>query len=76
MKYVFIMLFVFSSLAFAQVNEDAVAEPEPMADVKGTFVQPTPAQKARVHAAAKKVKKTKLKAKAAKKTKKTKKSAK
>lgn len=76
MKLVFITLFVFSSLAFAQVNEDVVAapeSPEPMADVKGTYVKPTPVQKARVKAAAKKAKKKKLKAKGAIKTKKTKK---
>ncbi len=76
MKFVFIMLFVFSSLSFAQAPEDAVTapeSPEPMADVQGTYVKPTPVQKARVHAAAKKAKKKKLKAKAVKKTKKTKK---
>lgn len=79
MKYVFIMLFMFSTLAFAQAPEDVVTapeSPEPMADVKGTYAPPTPAQKARVHAAAKKAKKKKLKAKAVKKTKKTKKSTK
>ena len=79
MKNVFIMLFMFSSLAFAQTPSDAVAQPEPrepMADVQGPYVKPTPVQKARVHAAAKMAKKKKLKAKVAKKTKKTKKSTK
>ncbi len=79
MKYVFIMLFVISSMAFAQAPEDAVARPdspETLADVQGPYAKPTPEQKARVHAAAKKAKKKKLKAKAVKKTKKTKKSTK
>lgn len=84
MKFVFVIL-LFSSLAFAQINEDAVAAPEapePVADVKGTYVPPTPVQKARVNEAAKKAKKKKIKkikkikAKGAIKTKKTKKSTK
>lgn len=80
MKTVLMTLLIFSSLAFAQVNNDAVAAPpdapEPMADVKGTYVQPTSTQKAHVHAAAKKAKKKKIKTKGAKKTKKAKKSTK
>lgn len=88
MKFVFITLFLFSSLvssvAFSQAPLDATKapeSPEPVADVQGPYVKPTPAQKARVHAAAKKAKakkpkKAKLKAKSAKKAKKTKKSTK
>lgn len=81
MKFIFLTLLVLASFAFAQTSpQDAVVvpeTPEPVADVKGPYVKPTPAQKARVHAAAKKAKKkTKLsgqkKTKAVKKTKKNK----
>lgn len=79
MKIVLMALFMFSSLAFAQVNNDAVVtpssdSPEPVADVQGPYAKPTADQKAAVHAAAKKAKKKKMKKKAVKKAKKTKKS--
>ena len=79
MKFVFITLFLLSSLAFSQAPQDSVAtpgSPEPAADVQGPYVNPTPEQKALVHEAAKKAKKKKLKDKGAKKALKTKKSTK
>ena len=78
MKIVLMTLALFSSLAYAQVNNDAVVTPsdsaEPVADVQGPYAKPTADQKAAVHAAAKKAKKKNMKKKAAKKAKKTKKS--